>query len=127
MTTGSPATAAAVLLAVRSLRDLAAWDEVAALAERAVDSVRGVGGLDRHDAGRLRSWPARWAAVRPEIRRFFVEALAAPLGEEDRAAVALGLRAHLDLRPAEGWVRGRLARLHVHLTGEDAGFPLCPG
>lgn len=123
-----PSAATAILIAVRTLpQDLVAWDETAALAERAVAAVRGGDGLDRYDLARLRTWPARWARVRPEIRSFFALALVASLAEGDRAAVSLGLRAHLDLRPAEGWVRGRLARLFLTLTGEDAGFPVCPG
>ncbi len=123
-----PASAiAGLLLAAQGLRDLAGWYEVASLTERALDAARGGEGLDPWDVARLRTWPARWRMVRPEVRTFYRAALAHNCGEGERAAISCGLLAHLDGRRPEDHVRGRMARLFVEITGEEAGFPLCPG
>mgnify|MGYP001612402421 CR=1 FL=1 len=127
MSRASPAVSAGVVLALRGLRELLAWDECAALTERALESLRDDGeGLDRRDRARLQSWPRRWRALNTGIRAFYVIALVSDLAEEDRAAVACGLRTILDGQHPEDWVRGRLRRLYLEITGEEAGYVLCP-
>lgn len=127
LVTPSPAATASVVLLVRGLADLAGWQPVDALVERAVAAARGDDGLSAAELRLLAGWSMAWRSVRPEIRSFYRAALAAGLAGSDAAAVDAGIRSFVDLRHVDGWARGRLAYLYVQLTGEDAGFPLCAG
>lgn len=105
-------------LALAALGPLAGWPELQALAGRVVDALAEVEGLSPGDLRRLRAWPARWRALRPEVRAFY--ARARWHDEIEAAAAHLGLLGCLDGRPAEPWVRGCLARLHRERMGFEA-------
>lgn len=121
-----PAVAQSIQVALAGMSGLEAWDEMQAFAERCVDALRGGEGLSRSDLTRISRWPARWAAAGDPLRAFYKAATEADLNSGERAAVHYGLRAILDGRHPDDWVRGRLARLHVDLLGTDAGIVLCP-
>lgn len=114
-------------LGLRGLADLTDWSEVAALAERTADALAGREGLDAADVRRLRVWPLRWRQIRPAVRGFYRMVLRIPALHEDsynRSAIALGLLSWLEYRAAEGWVSGRLYRMHVAVMGFDSGLSL---
>lgn len=123
-----PGVARALALALAGLRGVAGWDPVDALAERAAEALRGGDGLAAHDAARLQRFARAWSALRPEVRAFYRAALdrGHRLPVDDQSAVSVGLWSLLDGGPrrAPAWARGRLARLHRDLLGEDAGVDL---
>lgn len=123
MTAGVPAPVArAWALALGTLVELAGWPEAQALAERVVDALAGVEALGAVDRQRLRTWPARWRTLRPEVRAFY--ARARWQDGIEAAAMHLGLLGCLEGRPAEPWVRGYLSRLHRDRFGFEASADL---
>lgn len=122
--------AATIQIALSAMTGLEAWEEMQAFAERCVSALRGDEGLSRSDLARVSLWPARWAATGEPLRAFYKAATEADaegkLDNAQSAAVALGLRAVLDGRKPDDWVRGRLARMHVDLLGTEPGIELCP-
>jgi hypothetical protein len=112
-----PNAAKALGASLACLAGLRTWDQVAALAERVLDALRGVEGLDRRDRDRLARWSQRWMAV-PAEQRAVVERL---LDERDArefiGGVVWGL---LELgREPEPEARGRIRSAYRALTGDE--------
>lgn len=108
-----------LLLELAPLRDFA-WQPLAERVERLVTALRGGEGVTREVVDQLRTWAHRWAALRPELRAFYME-------HADHPAATAALWRILDggdrLR---GPLRGQLDRLWIADHGAEPAFEIIP-
>jgi hypothetical protein len=124
--------ALALVMELRPLRDLAAWESVAALFERVVDAARGGSGLTPGDVEVARRWVARWNGLPTELRTFYsaeIESLSGErAGSNDvaRSAVVAGLWRILEGYPIAPWQTGILRRRFEERLGRPSAFEIAP-
>ncbi len=80
---------AGLLLEIKPLAPLQAWEPVGSRLEALVSAVRGGEGISKRHVEDLRVWSNRWARLHPQVREFYLHHV--PLMDErfDPARIAL--------------------------------------